>query len=63
MYLNGEVILSTKERSREPKHIHSAGNVTGMTLVDFVALPARARLSVSFDGDKPAEGFLNLRKL
>jgi hypothetical protein len=34
-----------------------------MTLVDFVALPARARLSVSFDGDKPAEGFLNLRKL
>ena len=64
VYLNGEVIIQTKDRtSRETKCTHSAGNVTGLTLVDFVALPARARISISYDGDKPAEGFLCMRKL
>lgn len=41
---------------------HSAGNVTGLTLLDFVALPARARLSLTFQGEH-GEGFFSLRKL
>jgi hypothetical protein len=42
---------------------HSAGNVTGLTLLDFIALPARARVSLTFSGDTTGEGFFNLRKL
>ncbi|CDW81229.1 UNKNOWN [Stylonychia lemnae] len=42
---------------------HSAGNVTGLTLLDFIALPARARLSLTFTCDSPGEGFFNIRKL
>ena len=42
---------------------HSAGNVTGLTMLDFIALPARARLSLTFVGETPGEGFFNLRKL
>jgi len=42
---------------------HSTGNLTGLTLVDFIALPARARVSISYSGDQGAEGFLALRKL
>jgi hypothetical protein len=42
---------------------HSAGNVTGLTLLDFIALPARARLSLTFTCDTPGEGFFNVRKL
>lgn len=42
---------------------HSAGNVTGLTMLDFIALPARARLSLTFVCDSPGEGFFNIRKL
>lgn len=42
---------------------HSAGNVTGLTLLDFIALPARARLSLTFAGEGHGEGFFSLRKL
>ena len=42
---------------------HSQGNLTGLTLIDFIALPARARISVSYSGESGAEGFLGLRKL
>ncbi|KAG7379262.1 hypothetical protein PHYPSEUDO_008831 [Phytophthora pseudosyringae] len=42
---------------------HSAGNVAGLAVEVFVALPARALVSVSYDIDEKAQGFLNLRKL
>ena len=42
---------------------HSAGNIAGLSLVDFLALPARARISVSYSGEAGAEGFIGLRKL
>ena len=42
---------------------HSAGNVTGYTAVDFVALPARARITLLFQGELGAQGFFGLRKL
>lgn len=32
-------------------------------MLDFIALPARARISLSYTGDKKCEGFLGLRKL
>ena len=39
---NGSSAITTVGR-------HSAGNITGLTINDFVALPARARISLSFD--------------
>ena len=44
---------------------HSAGNVTGLTASDFLALPANAQVSmvVHGDGANQAEGFLMLRKV
>ena len=42
---------------------HSAGNVTGMTHIDFIALPARARLAIVYAGDSYGEGFICIRKL
>ena len=42
---------------------HSAGNVTGLTMLDFIALPARARISLTFQGEGSGEGFFSLRKL
>ena len=42
---------------------HSAGNITGLTLLDFIALPARARISLTFGCESAGEGFFNLRKL
>ncbi|GBG31320.1 Hypothetical Protein FCC1311_075432 [Hondaea fermentalgiana] len=75
--VNGEPILYTASRPRDKRGVkpagaaqalmrrakHSAGNVTGWTMSDFVALPARARLSITYDGDPGAQGFLSLRKL
>lgn len=42
---------------------HPSGNVTGLTLIDFLALPPRARLAISYKGEEMGEGFLALRKL
>lgn len=65
VYINGEVVLQTKNRGEQlhSKTQHSAGNVTGLTLIDFIALPARARIAISYEGEQPAEGFLTMRKL
>ena len=42
---------------------HPAGNVTGLTLIDFLALPAKAKIAVVYEGETGAEGFLSLKKL
>ena len=42
---------------------HPAGNVTGLTLIDFLALPAKAKVAVAYEGETGAEGFLSLKKL
>jgi len=34
-----------------------------LTLVDFICLPERAKVSVTYSGEEGAEGFLALRKL
>ena len=41
----------------------SSSGVIGLTFSDYIALPARARLSLSYNGEPGAEGFLGLRKL
>ena len=42
---------------------HSAGNITGLTLIDFLALPPKARVSVTYQGEEGGEGFIGLRKM
>jgi hypothetical protein len=42
---------------------HPAGNITGLTLVDFLALPPKARVALSYRGDMEVEAFVSLRKL
>jgi hypothetical protein len=71
--VNSEPILSASNASSTVSHHssgkikdvgrHSSGNITGLTLLDFIALPARARISITFNGESQGEGFLSLRKL
>jgi hypothetical protein len=73
--VNGEPIMSAVNSSNYVIHHnsgkvrggnsnkHSSGNVTGLTVLDFICLPERARLSISYSGEEGAEGFLGLRKL
>jgi len=42
---------------------YTNSNITGLTHVDFIALPAKARVSITYQGDEDAEAFLGLRKL
>ena len=72
LLLNGEPCLSAVNSASQLLHHsssrlanvqHPAGNVTGLTLIDFLALPAKAKLSISYSGETAAEGFLSLRKL
>ena len=73
LLVNGEPLLSAVNSSSYVVHHssgklkssgkHKEGNIGGLTLIDFVALPARARISVSFSGESAAEGFIGLRKL
>ena len=69
VFLNGEALMTcnssrqNKENSVSNTAKHSAGNVTGLTHVDFIALPARARLVLVYSGEAYGEGFISLRKL
>lgn len=42
---------------------HPAGNVTGLTLIDFLALPPKARIAITYNGEEGGEGFISLKKL
>jgi hypothetical protein len=44
-------------------HRHPAGSVAGVSLVQFLALPARAVVSLIHDGPVRGQGFLELAKL
>ncbi len=73
LHVNGEPVLSAVNSSSYVVHHssgriasiaqHTAGNVTGLTLIDFIALPERARVAISYAGDDKCEGFMGLRKL
>ena len=73
VFLNGEPLMTinppqsiktyNKENVVSNTAKHSAGNVTGLTHTDFIALPARARLALMYAGEAYGEGFVCLRKL
>ncbi|KAA0177138.1 hypothetical protein FNF27_01468 [Cafeteria roenbergensis] len=44
-------------------HRHPVGSVAGLSLVQFLALPQRAAVSVMFEGEVRGQGFLELKKL
>ena len=68
VYVNNEVIFTilppvadSNKENHDSRNVitarHSAGNIAGLTFTEFVALPARARLSVGYDSDTLGEGF------
>ena len=50
MYVNGEVILKTQDKQKSVK-VHSCGNVTGLTLNEYIALPAKSKVTVTYDAE------------
>ena len=71
--INGEVVISAINSNSYVIHQSpggrmkgtgktSFGNVTGLTMIDFVLLPDNAKLSISYTGEKGI-GFLGLKKL
>lgn len=68
IFLNGEMMMNAQKQIGNKENQtqaakHSAGNVTGLTHIDFIALPARARITLVYQGESYGEGFLCLRKL
>ena len=67
LLVNGEPVITASEAQVRKAVVrrgrHSAGNVTGLSIADFLALPARAQVSLSYDGVDHAQGFFQLRKL
>ena len=69
--VNNEVAMSVGSNANQATNAaaittvgrHSAGNICGLTINEYVALPARARLSLNFECEHLGEGFLQLRKL
>lgn len=69
--VNGEpIIIATKPLSQVCQSSksgktgsHPAGNIIGLTLVEYIALPSRARISMSYTCESQGEGFFCLRKL
>ena len=71
--VNGEVVINAINSNSLAMHQStggkmkgigkiSFGNVTGLTLVDFIILPDKAKLSISYNGEEGI-GFLGLKKL
>ena len=71
--VNGEVIISAINSNSYVIHQStggrmkgtgktSFGNVTGLTMIDFIILPDKAKLSITYTGEEGI-GFLGLKKL
>lgn len=73
LLVNGEPVVSAVNSASYAVHHssgrlsavgpHPAGNITGLTLIDFLALPPKARVSVTYQGEEGGEGFMGLRKM
>jgi hypothetical protein len=71
--VNDQVIISAVNSSsysikhqqgvKETVKYTNSGNLTGMTMVDFICLPANAEMYLSYSGEETCEGFLSLKKL
>ena len=42
---------------------HPAGSITGLTMIDYLALPDNAKVAISYNGEDSGEGFMSIRKL
>ena len=70
LIINGDVIISVKDHPEYFPNRHvvyhssrSQGAITGLSLHEFLSLPARSRLTLTYAGERGGEGFLALRKL
>ena len=72
IFLNGEPLMNAAQKQMQlhnnkenqtTNSKHTAGNVTGLTHNDYIALPPRARLAIVYQGETFGEGFICLRKL
>jgi hypothetical protein len=63
LLVNGETVLLDVPGEGKVWGRHRDGNIIGATTTEYIALPARARLCISYSGPKTAEGFLSLKKL
>jgi hypothetical protein len=67
--LNDSPILASrvdKSQERYSGHfevMHSSGNVTGLTCLEYVILPPKAKLNIRLKGNAAYEGFLLIKKL
>ena len=69
IYVNNEIVMTMTKDGKFDGEVqsagnkistvgkHSAGNIVGLTMNEFMALPARARITLSFDCDNVGEGF------
>ena len=63
LLVNGEAVIFDINGEGKAWGRHRDGNIVGATITDYIALPARARICLSYSGPRIVEGFLSLRKL
>ena len=63
LLVNGEAVLIEFSNQGKTWGRHSDGNIIGACAVEFLSLPKRARVSMTYSGESGAEGFLSLKKL
>jgi hypothetical protein len=75
LHVNGEAVLTVHPTSyvlhhsdkhhtiHTHKHHRESGVIAGLSLIDFLTLPEKAKLAIRYSGDELAEGLLSLRKL
>lgn len=63
LLVNGEAVLIEFSSQGKTWGRHSDGNVTGACAVEYLALPKRARVSMTYSGESGAKGILSLKKL
>lgn len=61
LLINGETVLWGPLKKQVGTHL--SGNIVGTSGIDFIALPAGARVALTATGGPGLEGFIGLRKL
>jgi hypothetical protein len=63
--INGETVLSSLNSTFSVHHTHKlrkSSIIPGLTTNDYLEIPERSRVSVSFSGEDCFEGFIELKK-
>mmetsp|Transcript_28599 Transcript_28599/g.50853 ORF Transcript_28599/g.50853 Transcript_28599/m.50853 type:complete len:756 (+) Transcript_28599:1026-3293(+) len=63
LLVNGEPVLQRTGKTAKPGARPPTQTISGVTHIDFLTMPARATVGVSYSGEAAGEGFLCLRKL